>query len=46
VYEFGEAGEMPGVGPAGFRCELVGHWITELGTDVEIWHLDDGLHGT
>jgi len=42
-YEFGEATEMPGIGTAGFRCELIGHWLTEAvpqggEVDVEVNH--------
>lgn len=28
-YEFGQVAELPGHGVGGFRCELVGHWLTE-----------------
>jgi len=44
-YEFGEpVNEMPGIGTAGFRCELIGHWLTEAtpgpGEDTaEVIHL-------
>jgi len=43
--EFGITGttgqsEMPGIGTAGFRCEVIGHWTTETGfDDLEITHL-------
>jgi hypothetical protein len=43
----GEAGntggvEMPGIGPAGFRCELIGHWVNEsTSPEVEVTHTDD-----
>jgi len=32
LQEFGEPPptEMPGTGTAGFRCELIGHWMTEV----------------
>lgn len=30
-YEFGHSLEIPGHGVGGFRCELVGHWHTEVG---------------
>ena len=43
-YEFGETTEMPGIGTAGFRCELIGHWLTEAvpqggEVDVEVNHV-------
>jgi hypothetical protein len=28
--EFGHEHEIPGTGIAGFRCELIGHWVTEI----------------
>jgi len=41
-YEFGHANgtEMPGIGTAGFRCELQGHWANTGATSgVEVTHL-------
>jgi len=37
-------GEIPGIGTAGFRCELIGHWMTEAAnsgeeTNTEVIHL-------
>jgi hypothetical protein len=46
VTEFGHVTEIPGTGLAGFRCEIVGHWVTETGgtedgvaeTEVNVTH--------
>lgn len=47
--ELGHSTEMAGHGPEGFRCELVGHWITETGSsthgteeEVLITHVNEG----
>jgi hypothetical protein len=47
IYEFGHATELPSHGVSGFRCELIGHWISETGgvhdgqneQEVEIEHV-------
>jgi len=39
-FEGGESSEMPGIGTAGNRCEVIGHWLTESpDTDLELSHL-------